>query len=148
MPKLLHVQPKYRLHRASGQAVVTLNGRDHYLGPWKSKASKAEYDRLIGEWLAAGRWPPATTSDLTVVELVRRYWEFARGYYIKHGRPTDEQAGIRVALRFLREGYGVMDATAVSLCMENKLPILVFNLREEGNIRRVVTGEHIGTVIH
>ena len=49
---------------------------------------------------------------------------------------------------FLREGYGVMDATAVSLCMENKLPILVFNLRDEGNIRRVVTGEPIGTVIH
>jgi uridylate kinase len=48
---------------------------------------------------------------------------------------------------FLREGYGVMDATAVSLCMENKLPIIVFNLREEGNIRRVVTGETIGTVI-
>src|SRR4249920_3683474 len=45
---------------------------------------------------------------------------------------------------FLREGYGVMDATAVSLCMENKLPILVFNLRDEGNIRRVVTGEQIG----
>ena len=49
---------------------------------------------------------------------------------------------------FLREGYGVMDATAVSLCMENKLPILVFNLREEGNIRRVVIGEPIGTTIH
>ena len=46
---------------------------------------------------------------------------------------------------FLREGYGVMDATAVSLCMENKLPIIVFNLRDEGNIRRVVTGEPIGT---
>jgi len=49
---------------------------------------------------------------------------------------------------FLREGYGVMDATAVSLCMENKLPILVFNLRDEVNIRRVVTGEQIGTTIH
>jgi uridylate kinase len=49
---------------------------------------------------------------------------------------------------FLREGYGVMDATAVSLCMENKLPILVFNLRDDGNIRRVVTGETIGTTIH
>jgi len=48
---------------------------------------------------------------------------------------------------FLREGYGVMDATAVSLCMENKLPIIVFNLRDEGNIRRVITGESIGTVI-
>ena len=49
---------------------------------------------------------------------------------------------------FLREGYGVMDATAVSLCMENKLPILVFNLRDEGNIRRVVIGEPIGTLVH
>jgi uridylate kinase len=49
---------------------------------------------------------------------------------------------------FLREGYGVMDATAVSLCMENKLPILVFNLRDDGNIRRVMTGEQIGTTIH
>jgi uridylate kinase len=49
---------------------------------------------------------------------------------------------------FLREGYGVMDATAVSLCMENKLPILVFDLRDDGNIRRVVTGEQIGTTIH
>jgi uridylate kinase len=49
---------------------------------------------------------------------------------------------------FLRENYRVMDATAVSLCMENKLPIIVFDLREEGNIRRVVTGEQIGTLVH
>ena len=49
---------------------------------------------------------------------------------------------------FLAAGYGVMDATAVSLCMENKLPIMVFDLNDEGNIRRVVTGERVGTVIH
>jgi hypothetical protein len=55
MPKLLHVTPKYRHHRPSGQAVVTLDGIDHYLGPWQSKASKEEYDRLTGEWLANGR---------------------------------------------------------------------------------------------
>ena len=48
----------------------------------------------------------------------------------------------------LREGYQVMDATAVSLCMENALPIIVFDLREEGNIRRVVSGEPIGTLVH
>jgi uridylate kinase len=48
----------------------------------------------------------------------------------------------------LREGYQVMDATAISLCMENALPIIVFDLREEGNIRRVVTGEQIGTLVH
>ena len=41
-----------------------------------------------------------------------------------------------------------MDATAVSLCMENKLPIVVFDLRQEGNIRRVVIGEPIGTLVH
>jgi uridylate kinase len=49
---------------------------------------------------------------------------------------------------FLRENYRVMDATAVSLCMENKLPIIVFDLRQEGNIRRVVMGEPIGTLVH
>ncbi len=49
---------------------------------------------------------------------------------------------------FLREGYQVMDTTAVSLCMENELPIVVFDLRQEGNIRRVVTGEPIGTLVH
>jgi uridylate kinase len=49
---------------------------------------------------------------------------------------------------FLAAGYGVMDATAVSLCMENKLPIMVFDLNDEGNIRRVVSGEQVGTIIH
>ena len=48
----------------------------------------------------------------------------------------------------LREGYEVMDATAVSLCRENSLPIIVFDLRQEGNIRRVVSGEPIGTLVH
>jgi transposase len=47
--------PKYRLHKPSGQAVVTLGGRDHYLGKWQTPASQAEYDRLITQWLAGGR---------------------------------------------------------------------------------------------
>jgi len=47
--------PSYRHHKASGQAVVTLSGPDHYLGPWQSKISKTEYDRLIGEWLGTAR---------------------------------------------------------------------------------------------
>jgi uridylate kinase len=48
----------------------------------------------------------------------------------------------------LREGYSVMDATAISLCMENKLPIVVFDFNVEGNIRRVVVGEEVGTLVH
>ena len=47
----------------------------------------------------------------------------------------------------LKKGLKVMDATAISLCMDNKLPIVVFNLNREGNIKRVVWGEKIGTVV-
>ncbi len=49
--------------------------------------------------------------------------------------------------RFIRERIGVMDATAVTLCRDNKLPIRVFGLATRGNIRRVVEGEPIGTLV-
>jgi len=48
----------------------------------------------------------------------------------------------------LKKGLRVMDATAISLCMDNKLPILVFNINKEGNIKRAVSGEEIGTVVN
>jgi uridylate kinase len=51
-------------------------------------------------------------------------------------------------LDVLQRGLGVMDATAISLCMENKLPIIVFDLQVHGNIRRALEGEPIGTVVH
>ncbi len=47
--------PSYRLHSRSRQAVVTLNGRDYYLGPYGSRESKAAYHRLKAEWIASGR---------------------------------------------------------------------------------------------
>ena len=50
-------------------------------------------------------------------------------------------------LQVLQDRLQVMDATAISLCMDNKLPILVFNLKTPGNIRRVVMGEAIGTIV-
>ena len=50
-------------------------------------------------------------------------------------------------LQVLQERLQVMDATAISLCMDKKLPILVFNLKTPGNIRRVVMGEAVGTVV-
>jgi uridylate kinase len=50
-------------------------------------------------------------------------------------------------LQVLQERLQVMDATAVTLCMDNKLPIVVFNLKTPGNIRRVVMGEPIGTTV-
>ena len=50
-------------------------------------------------------------------------------------------------LQVLQERLQVMDATAISLCMDNKLPILVFNLKTPGNIRRVVMGDSVGTMV-
>jgi len=50
-------------------------------------------------------------------------------------------------LQVLERQLKVMDATAISLCMDNKLPIVVFNLREPGNIRRVILGEPVGTTV-
>jgi uridylate kinase len=50
-------------------------------------------------------------------------------------------------LQVLEKGLKVMDATAISLCMDNKLPIVVFNLRQTGSVRRVVLGEPIGTTV-
>jgi uridylate kinase len=47
----------------------------------------------------------------------------------------------------LERNLKVMDATAISLCMDNKLPIVVFNIRQDGNIRRVIHGEPIGSVV-
>jgi uridylate kinase len=51
-------------------------------------------------------------------------------------------------IEVLKRGLQVMDATAISLCMENHLPILVFDLRHEGNIKRALLGEPIGTLVH
>jgi uridylate kinase len=48
----------------------------------------------------------------------------------------------------LKRGLGVMDATAVSLCKDNNVPIVVFNLRRKGNILRAVLGEDIGTKVY
>jgi uridylate kinase len=50
-------------------------------------------------------------------------------------------------LSVLNQGLAVMDSTAISLCMDNQLPIVVFELLREGNIRRVVRGEHVGTLV-
>ena len=97
--------PQYRLHKPSGQAVVTLDGRDIYLGKFGSPASRAEYDPLVGEWLASGRRLPAA-SDVTVNELLLAYHRHAQGYYVKNGRPTSGARNIALALRPARASHG------------------------------------------
>src|SRR4051794_15461092 len=106
MPHLTRSVPKYRKHKPSGKAIVSINGRDFYLGPHGTQASKVEYDRLIAEWLASSRStkfgrPEAAT---TITELAVAYLKYAEKYY--GGGPRGEFANMRFALRPLRRMYG------------------------------------------
>jgi len=80
--------PSYRLHKPSGQAVVTLNGRDFYLGKHNTKTSRAEFDRLIGEWLTNGRQLPNDTGigNKSIAELLVAYFHFAKSYYARQNQ--------------------------------------------------------------
>ena len=106
----MHVRiPSYRLHRPSGQAVVTLSGKDHYLGRHGSPESRATYERLLAEWLVNDRSrlsPEPPKSDLTINELLLVYWDHMQSYYVKDGNPTSEPGTIRQALRAVRKLYG------------------------------------------
>jgi integrase len=95
--------PSLRHHKARGLAVVTLGGKDFYCGKFGSRQSRLEYDRLVSEWLAAGR-PQAidAAQGFTMAELLVRYMQFAKGYYLP---PSREIEGITLALRPLKEQY-------------------------------------------
>lgn len=108
MPKLKeNAVPAYRLHKQSGQAIVTLGGRDFLLGTYHSSSSKAEYNRRIAEWIANGRMLPRAKADLTISELVDAFRLHAERYYVRpDGRQTTEVGNYRQALRPLRSLYG------------------------------------------
>ena len=82
-----------------------MNGRDVYLGRHGTAASRAEYDRVIAEWLANGRRLPGGASDITINELVVRYVGHVDGQY-----KSDEPEKIRQAIRPVRMQYGTLQA--------------------------------------
>src|SRR3954470_3940666 len=105
MPRLVNTTPSYRVHKASGQAVVTLNGEDIYLGAHGTAASKREYDRVIGEWLARGRQRLVSAEQIRVADVIKTYWDHAREYYPGIELRT-ERGSIKLALGILRRFYG------------------------------------------
>lgn len=106
MPRLKYAVPKYRKHKQSGQAIVTLNGHDYLLGPHGTKVSHNKYDQLIAEWLERGRQPISLTgADLTIAELAGSYWSYATRKYCRRGLPTAEQFHVKTALKHLLRLY-------------------------------------------
>lgn len=130
--------PSYRHHRASGQAVVTIAGKEVYLGPWKSAASRHEYDRVVGEWLARGRIaPPNPSAGITVGELLADYLRWAKGYYRGGSREVEQ---IKFTIRPLRKLYGKTPASQFG-------PLALKAVREEmikANICRNEINKRVG----
>jgi integrase len=116
MPKHVKPAPKYRFHKARNCAVVTIDGRNRYLGPYGSPASYEKYARLLAEWRSAaadptGNQPPPAPGSLRVVELIDAYWHrHVEQHYVKDGRPTGEQNCIREALKPLKALYASVAA--------------------------------------
>ena len=97
--------PSYRRHKASGQAIVTLGGVDHYLGPWDTHQSRAEYDRVVNEWLARGRQSAQKAGtghpdDLLMIELIRGY----RAHII--ATAPQLEVNVKMALKPVKAMYG------------------------------------------
>jgi integrase len=107
--------PKYRQHKPTGQAVVTLHGKDHYLGKHGTAASKEKYARLIHEWLERGQQPTprpttqGTTADFAVNELIPAYCREAQEYYREAPK---EREKITLSVRPLRHLYGRTNVAA------------------------------------
>jgi len=124
MPRLTTKIPKYRLHKGSGQAVVTIDGRDVYLGKHGSPESKAKYNQVVAEWQLNGRALPAAHSrEVTVNEVILAYLNHVKHYYVKDGRPTSSQHEIRASLQPFHELYGANSVSEIG-------PLALKTLRE------------------
>jgi integrase len=108
--------PAYRLHKSRNCAVVTIDGKNHYLGPYGSVESHEKYARLIAESRSnSGHLLPAPAAVAgehgpSIGELILAYFRHVQTYYVKDGQPTSEQDNIRQALRFIRQVYGTSPA--------------------------------------
>jgi integrase len=104
-------QPAYRLHKARNCAVVTIGGKNRYLGPYDSPQSHQQYARLIAEWKAQlaerGQPEPARPQQaLSVNEVLQAFWLHAKAYYVTEGRPTPEQVAYWSVIRTVQSLYG------------------------------------------
>ncbi|MGH7918225.1 MAG: uridine monophosphate kinase, partial [Candidatus Binataceae bacterium] len=106
---------------------------------------------------AAGTGNPYFTTDTAAslrameigAEVILKASHHVDGIYDRD--PLREPGALRFErltyLQVLQRNLRVMDSTAISMCMDNRMPIIVFNLRAPGNIKRAVTGEAIGTLV-
>lgn len=145
MPKLVNRPPKYRFHKSTGQAVVSINGRAVQLGPFGSERSHQKYQELLGQWRELRREQrPDGVDDseggdlaslpnlqlrsrrgypVTLNELALAYREHAQAYYRKNGKPTREAELVVEVLRVLLKEHG-------ELAIEEFGPVALKHVRQ------------------
>ncbi|MCA9036645.1 MAG: hypothetical protein KDA91_16030 [Planctomycetaceae bacterium] len=97
-------QPKYALHKATGQARVRINGKSIYLGPYGSEESRRRYDEIVAEYMKGTL--NVSYHKLTIAQLCISYVKHAKSYYVTNGRITSEVSNIQTALRPLVKIHG------------------------------------------
>ena len=139
MPRLFHRPPKYRLHKSTKQAIVSLNGERIYLGPYGSRKSHQRYQAILKKWEKArhDEWSPdakpeeglpeklpkvvtltpamlrekrLTGLPVSISELIYAYRQHTKEYYRKNGEITREAGAIDDALRLLRKHHASTSA--------------------------------------
>ena len=144
--------PSYCRHKASGQAYVTLDGREHYLGVYGTPESRERYARLIAEHTAGDSslaMPAPASSSLSISELALVYWErHVLKVHVSEGKPTDRQYHIRLSLRPLKELYGsapVSDFGPRALkCVREKM--IADAVEKRGAVNRRYVNDHVGII--
>jgi uridylate kinase len=137
--------------------VMTAIGMNEVAEPYIRRRAMRHLEKGRVVILAAGTGNPYFTTDtaaaLRAVEIgaqVLLKGTKVDGVYTADPNlePTAERHDVITYAQVLSDRLNVLDATAVSLCMENDLPIVVFDMNQPDNIRRAATGEPIGTLIH
>ncbi len=135
--------PALCYHKGSDQDYVRLNGRMHYLGKHDDPMNRQRYGTLIAEWEANGRQLPVPPDEITITELVVRYFKHCKDWYRKpDGSATTMLDCVRLALRPINRLYGPTKACDFG-------PTQLRALREsmiQGNLCRVVINARIWTV--
>ncbi len=107
--------PSYRLHKTSGRAVVTIDGRDCYLGQFGSEESRRRYGELIAKHSAGVTVDPFKSAPgqpgLTINELCLAFLRHAERHYVKNGEVTDEVQCFKCAIKPLVNLYGSTTAS-------------------------------------
>jgi integrase len=137
--------PSYCIHTARNQAYVRLNGEMVYLGAPHSPESREKYDRLIAEWMQAGRVyvKPADKQGISVNEILLAYRRYAGTIYVNpDGTPTPEVARVNRALRPVTDLYG----TTPAMHFGPKAMVAVQNRIADTGVKRGTVNHRVNTI--